>query len=139
MGKLFSKESNNDLALLEAVNKKKNESAEQEIPRLEPYEVNPAIANMATAFVGGGPQPQDLIKGLEHKRRHSANFVCKCRSTGQEAAWHFMKPVQAQRWVENGDLLVSEAERIIRDHKITAPTGELRLQKVYKILESKGL
>lgn len=108
------------------------------IPRLEPYEPNPALVKFAN-LLAGGPSIRVIIKGLKHKYAHKKDFVCQCRVTEQTAGWHFLKPIQCERWVKNGDLLLSEAERIIRENNLNAATGEGQMILVYKILESKGL
>ena len=114
-------------------------NAQKDIPRLIPYEVNPAIAKMPNQFVGGGPTLDVLWKGFKHRNAHKKNFEVKCRVTGQTGKWRYMKPNQCEQWVKNGDLLVSEAERIIRQHNLKGPNGEVLMLQVYKILEIQGL
>jgi hypothetical protein len=47
-----------------------------------------------------------------------------------------MQASQCPRWTPNGDLLISEAERIVREHSITEVNGAARLAKVYAVLNS---
>jgi hypothetical protein len=39
-------------------------------------------------------------------------------------------------WTPNGDLLISEAKRIAREHNITEDDGARRLASVYAVLDS---
>lgn len=122
---------------LAALVQKREIMEKDKIPRLKPYEVNPAILAVATK-PAGGPNLFDMYDGYKHKLAHPPDFVCYCRVSKTSTDWRYIKPDQCDRWVENGDLLVSECERVIRKHNIVG-NGKEKLNTVYAILEKQGV
>lgn len=130
-----SKDSQENGALL-AIEKMRQAKELEKLPTLEPYEVNPFVANFLPGFGGGGgAKPKHFVQGMKHTRLHPKDFVVTCRVTGQSQEWHFMKPTQCARWTPNGDLLIWEAERIIREQNLKGVTGVEKLEKVYIYLD----
>jgi hypothetical protein len=56
--------------------------------------------------------------------------------SGATRKWRSMQASQCLSWTPNGDLLIREAERIVREHNITEVNGATRLAKVYAVLRS---
>lgn len=139
MGQVFGKKRapHQDDGILQTIERKREVARESSIPTLKPYKFPVGIAGGGSSFGGGGgSKPDEIYKSMKHRNPHPDNFVPKCKvsgAVGEELRW--MTPVRCAAWVENGDLLVTEAERIIRDHNVDATTGAEKMDRVYEILE----
>mmetsp|Transcript_6903 Transcript_6903/g.13538 ORF Transcript_6903/g.13538 Transcript_6903/m.13538 type:complete len:178 (-) Transcript_6903:121-654(-) len=109
----------------------------KKLPTLEPYKPNPIIAGMArTGHIGGGgPTLGDIARGIRFQPAHPESFVCRCRVTGTAAPYKWMRTKDYQNWTPDGDLLISVAERIIKEQNIAIENGAQRLEAVYEYLD----
>jgi hypothetical protein len=87
-------------------------------------------------FADGGAFGSNGIGALPERAAIFNGFVCKCRVSKRTEPWDSMTRTRCDLWCEAGDLMICEAEKIIKQYGIDDVDGATRLKRVYVVLDT---
>ena len=120
------------------------EAKAKELPRLQ-VKGHKVVAYGATyaqsqthrpCFADGGAFGSNGIGALPERAAIFNGFVCKCRVSKRTEPWDSMTRTRCDLWCEAGDLMICEAEKIIKQYGIDDVDGATRLKRVYAVLDT---